>query len=322
MRKKIIIAGSSGFIGGHLVRKLKSQGHYVIGIDIVQPKYEHPDKFYLQDLRYQVPTLQIFSANRDVDEVYLLSCLMGGLGFIGDITKSYDIMVGSSQIVSNVIQGCVEYGAKKLFYSSSACVYNMNLQDKEDSAPLKESDALPAWPDLVYGWQKLMGEIMCQSAYDQYGLEIRIARFHNIFGHEGIWDGGKEKAPAALCRKVAKVSNGGVVEVWGDGKQRRSFLFIDECLEGVERLMLSNVREPVNIGSDEDVSINQMIGMLMQISNKDFNIEHDLTKPQGVRSRNSDNSNIKKLLGWSPSLPLYHGLSITYEWIKKQIESK
>lgn len=318
MQKKILVTGSSGFIGGHLVKKLKSQGHYVVGIDIVEPKYEKPDYFHYSDLRYDKPFF-LFYKNQGFDEVYNLACLMGGMGYIGDISKSYDIMVGSSQIVGNILECCVRYKTGKLFYSSSACVYNMNLQESENSPALKESDVYPAMPDLVYGWQKLTSEIMCQSAKDQHGLNVRIARFHNIFGTDGVWDGGKEKAPAALCRKIAQAKDGDTITVWGDGSQRRSFLYIDECLEGIERLMNSDCIEPINIGSSEDVSIKELAEMIIGISGKELKIECDLTKPQGVRGRNSDNSLIEQKLNWRPSLSIKSGLVKTYQWINKQI---
>lgn len=322
MQKKILVAGSSGFIGGHLVRKLKSQGHYVIGVDIQQPKYTKPDYFYEIDLRSQEKTDGVFALYPNLDECYNLSCIMGGMGFISNPKMSHDIMTGSSQIVSNILDCCVQYKTKKLFYSSSACAYNMHLQDSVSSAALKESDAFPSMPDLMYGWQKIMGEIQCQAAYEQHGLDIRVARFHNIFGIEGIWDGGKEKAPASLARKVSMAKNGDSITVWGDGSQRRSFLYIDTCLEGVERLMASDVREPLNIGSSEDVSITELAEMLIQISGKKLSIEYDLTKPQGVRGRNSDNTKIGQLLNWKPDSRLYDGLCLTYEWINSQVKKQ
>lgn len=319
MQKRILVTGSSGFIGSHLVKRLKEQGHYVVGADIVEPKFEQPDIFYHIDLRYQLQTIKMFSGEPVFDEVYLLACLMGGMGYIGDSKKSYDIMVGSNQIVCNVLQCCVEYKSKKLFYSSSACVYNMNLQDDVDSAALKESDAYPSMPDLVYGWQKLCSEIMCRSTYEQYGLDVKIARFHNIFGENCVYDGGKEKAPAAISRKVANAKPGGSIEIWGDGEQRRSFLHVNTCLDGIERLMLSDITEPVNIGSDEDVSITELADMIIAISGKRLNIEYDLTKPQGVRGRNSDNTLIERLLNWKPQTRLYDGLVTTYEFVSSQV---
>lgn len=317
--KKVIVTGSSGFIGGHLVRKLKNEGCYVVGIDIVPPKYEKPSIFYDQDLASQVGCNQVFATHGDALEVYNLACLMGGMGYIGFSEHSHDIMIGSTQIISNVLDSCVRWGIKKYFYSSSACVYNMDLQKDEFSPALKESMAIPAKPDLMYGWQKLMGELMAKAAHEQHGLDIRVARFHNIFGHEGIWDGGKEKAPASLSRKVSLAKDGESISVWGDGNQRRSFLFIDECLTGVEKLMQSDCIEPLNIGSDEDVSITELANMLIEISGKKLSIEYDLTKPQGVRGRNSDNSLIFEKLGWKPQAKLHDGLLHTFNWINNQI---
>jgi GDP-D-mannose 3', 5'-epimerase len=319
MKKNIIVTGSSGFIGNHLVRKLKRQGHTVIGVDIVEPKYEYPTLFYKYDLRRQDLCHRLFQVNYEVDEVYNLACLMGGMGYIGSSSHSYDIMVGSTLIVSNVLDCCVEHRVKKLFYSSSACVYNENKQLIEDSDALRESDAYPAQPDLMYGWQKLFSELAYVSAFEQHGLNVRVARFHNIFGTEGVWSGGKEKAPAALCRKVALAKDGTEIEVWGDGKQRRSFLYIDECLEGVERLMNSDSNAPLNIGSEESVSINELAEMVIKISGKQLSIKNDLTKPQGVRGRNSDNEKCLEVLGWKPSEKLYAGLEKTYNWVNDQI---
>jgi len=321
-KKNIIVTGSSGFIGGHLVRKLKSEGHFVVGADIEKPKYERPHLFFNYDLRDSILTKRVFFANNrmvEIDEVYNLACLMGGMGYIGDTKHSHDIMTGSTQIIANVLDACISHKVKKYFYSSSACVYNMNFQEQEFSPALREDMAIPAHPDLMYGWQKLCGEFMAKAAYEQYGLDIRIARFHNIFGHEGIWDGGKEKAPAAISRKVATANEGEPVYIWGDGNQRRSFLFIDECLTGVEKLMNSDCIEPLNIGSSEDVSIKELTEMLIEISGKKLKIEYDLSKPQGVRGRNSENSLVFEKLGWKPTAKLYDGLTQTYNWINKQI---
>lgn len=318
--KTVLVTGSSGFIGGHLVKKLQSLGHPVIGIDIEKPKYTKPDVFYELDLRYN--GLHHIFQQHDIKEVYNLACLMGGMGYIGDIKHSYDIMVGSTQIVANVLDCCLKYGAEKTFYSSSACVYNMHLQENAENVSLRESDAYPAMPDLMYGWQKLQSELMYQSAFEQYGLNIRIARFHNIFGTEGTWYGGKEKYPAAICRKIIEAEDGGEIEVWGDGKQTRSFLYIDSCIEGVLRLMDSNCIEPVNIGSDELVSVNEVAEMVIGVSGKKLTIKHDLTKPQGVRGRNSNNDFIFEKIGWKPTSKLIDGLIPTYKWIEQQINLK
>lgn len=316
---KVLVTGSSGFIGGHLVRRLKSKGYYVIGVDIELPKYEKPDIFYQLDLRSQNQCNSIFNSNCDISEVYNLACLMGGMGYIGATEHSHDIMIGSTLIIANVLDCCVRGKIEKYFYSSSACVYNMNYQDKENSPALSEHMAIPSQPDLMYGWQKLCGELMAQATNEQYGLKIRIARFHNIFGIEGIWDGGKEKAPAALCRKISHSKGAEPIIVWGDGSQRRSFLYIDECLDGVEKLMDSDCKEPINIGSDEDVSIRKLAEMIIEISGKNISIEYDTTKPQGVRGRNSNNDKCLKILGWKPSDKLYDGLKKTYDFINNQM---
>lgn len=319
---KILVTGSSGFIGGHLVRKLINQGHYVIGVDMAPVRYTHPDAFYCYDLRNQELCKDVFSKH-EIDEVYNLACLMGGMGYIGSNDHAHDIMTGSTEIIANVLDCCIEHKVKKYFYSSSACVYNMQKQEGTDNVELSEIDSfLPAWPDLIYGWQKLAGEFMAIGAMQQHGLDIRIARFHNIFGHEGIYDGGKEKAPAALCRKVAMAKDGDTISVWGDGQQTRSFLFIDECLDGVERLMNNDYRAPLNIGSNELISINKLAESIIAISGKKITIENDLTKPQGVRGRNSDNQLIELVLGWKPTASLFDGLWTTYDWISKEINKQ
>ena len=285
-------------------------------MDIVEPKYEKPNVFYPHDLRIQTLTNFIFFGNVKVHEVYNLACLMGGMGFIGDSKMSYDIMVGSSLIVANVLVAAINHGVDKIFYSSSACVYNQNLQDDVTGDKLSENEAYPASPDLVYGWQKLFGEQLHKSAIGK--IKIRIARFHNIFGPEGVYDGGKEKAPAALCRKVAMAKDGDIIEVWGDGDQVRSFLYIDECLEGIERLMISGVDFPVNIGSDYAVSINDLARLIIKISGKKLTIRN-IDGNQGVRGRNSDNSLIKEVLGWVPDSHLEKGIKKLYHWVNQQV---
>ncbi len=321
--KNILCTGSSGFIGSHLVKKLMNQGHYVVGVDIVEPKYDYPSSFYQYDLRNQADVKFLFEINEPFDEIYNLACLMGGMGYIGDDKHSHDIMTGSTEIISNILDCAIEFKAKKLFYSSSACVYNMNKQEETNSPSLKESDAFPSLPDLIYGWQKLMGEFQYKAAKLSHPeLQIRIARFHNIFGIEGIWEGGKEKAPAAICRKVAMAKDGDEIEIWGDGRQVRSFLYIDECLEGVEILMNSNCEFPLNIGSDESISIQDLAKMTIEISGKKLGIKNDLTKPQGVRGRNSNNELIEKTLNWKPSKPLREGLTKTYQWIESQVKKE
>lgn len=320
MKKTVFVAGSSGFIGGHLVRALKAKGHYVIGCDLVEPKYDKPDKFYLLDLRYQQSSYIIFSEN-DITDCYLIACLMGGMGWIGNSEHDLDIMIGSSQIVSNIIDLCVKRKVQKVFYSSSACVYNMNLQsENSDCIALAEKDAYCAQPDLSYGWQKLFSEQMVQSANVAHGLDIRIARFHNIFGIEGIYDGGKEKAPSAISRKVAMAKDGEEIDVWGTGLAKRSFLYIDECIEGIFRLMDSDFIHPINLGSDQSVSINELAQMVIDISGKKLTIKNVDSPYVGVACRNSDNTLIEKTLGWKPTQPLEVGMRKLYEWVNSEVQ--
>ncbi len=324
---KVLVAGSSGFIGGHLVKRLKDEGYFVIGADIAEPRYNQPHVFYNYDLRDALLCKYIFQ-DHDIKEVYNLACLMGGMGYIGDPKHSYDIMVGSSLIVANVLNTAIEFHAEKIFYSSSACVYNENLQKESYGLVhgLEEKDAYPAMPDLVYGWQKLFSEQMHQAAKDK--IEVRIARFHNIYGPEGIYKGGKEKAPAAIARKVAQTSehcNRGTgraietIEVWGDGEQTRSFLYVDDCVDAVRLLMESDHKEPINIGSEELVSINELVHIAALVAKKCIKAKHDLSKPQGVRGRNSNNELIEKVLGWKPKYSLRQGMDKTYQWINQQV---
>ncbi len=315
--KTAFVAGSAGFIGSHLVRKLQEKGYYVIGMDIQEEKYCKSDRFYQEDLRLESSVMDYMCpSTMKVDDVYCLAAIMGGLGFIGDDKYAYDIMVGSTKIIINCIQLARHFGAK-LFFSSSACVYNQYAQTDEDADPLQERDAYPAYPDLTYGWQKLFSEQLVQATKDK--IDIRIARFHNIFGIEGTWDGGKEKYPAAICRKVAQAEEGNTIIIWGDGLQTRSYLNVDECLNCVFKLMDSDVNIPLNIGSDEMISCNDLAKMVIEISGKDLKIEHDLTKPQGVRGRNSDNTLIKEKLGYAPQQDLKAEMTKLYNWINKQI---
>lgn len=311
---KILVVGSSGFIGSNLVDKLQKLGHYVIGADIELPRYSKPDEFHHSDFRIEAEAAKAFSP--DIDEAYCLACLMGGMGYIGDEEKhGYDIAIGSTQIVTNFIEFARMYDVKKVFYSSSACVYNQNLQTDSNVVALKEYTAIPASPDLLYGWQKLYAEKMFEAS----GLNVRVARFHNVFGKWGSYDNGKEKAPAALIRKTCVAQDGGEVEVWGTGYQTRSFLHIDEALEGVERLMGSNYAKPLNIGSDELVTINQLAEMVIEISGKKV-IVKNVPGIVGVQGRNSDNELIYSTLGWRPTERVYEGLKKTYDWIDKQIK--
>jgi len=273
-------------------------------------------EFHHSDFRIEAEAAKAFSP--DIEEAYCLACLMGGMGYIGDEeAHGYDIAVGSTQIITNFIEFARMYDVKKVFYSSSACVYNQSLQEKADAVALKESDAVPAWPDLLYGWQKLYSEFMFMAS----GLDYRIARFHNVFGKWGVYDGGKEKAPAAMVRKAIIAKDGGEIEVWGPGYQTRSFLHIDEALEGVERLMASDYKKPINIGSDELVTINMLAKMAIDISGKELTIKN-VSGNVGVMGRNSDNTLIQEVLGWKPSQPLRIGMGKLYSWIEKQENNK
>lgn len=315
--KTALVTGSSGFIGSHLVNYLQGSGYYVIGVDIEPEKYCKADYFYQNDLRDYNKALEVFQKHRKIDEVYNLACLMGGMGYIGDEKHSYDIMVGSNQIVINIIDISLKFNIKKHFYSSSACVYNMYKQEGLN-VWLKEEDSYPAMPDLTYGWQKLFSEQMYDAARISHGFDVRIARFHNIFGVNGTWDGGKEKAPAALSRKVAMASDGDEIEVWGTGKQERSFLYIDECIVGIMRLMGSDCHIPLNIGSDETISINDLTQMIIDISGKNLSIKN-IEGNQGVMGRSSDNTLIYDKIGWKPNSRLIDGIRKTYNWINKQV---
>lgn len=317
--KKILVCGAGGFIGSHLVKRLKEEGHRVIGVDLKYPEYSESsaDFFALMDLREVNLVRSIM--NTSFDEVYQLAADMGGAGFVFSGKHDADIMHNSALININISQRAVEVGVGKLFFSSSACMYPQENQLDVNNPNCAESTAYPANPDSEYGWEKVFSERLYLSYARNYGLDVRIARFHNIFGTEGTWKGGREKAPAAMCRKIAEVAKGGTVEIWGDGLQTRSFLYIDECLEGIIRLMNhSTAIEPVNIGSDEMVSINQLARMIAQIAGKDFFVSH-IDGPLGVRGRSSDNTLIKEKLGWSPNYPLIQGLEKTYNWINKQI---
>jgi nucleoside-diphosphate-sugar epimerase len=319
--KKTLVLGAGGFIGGHLVKHLKSQGHYVRGVDLVAHAYSDlpADDFVIGDLRDPRVVAQVM--DQGVDEVYQLAADMGGAGYIFTGDNDADVMHNSALINLNVAHEAVKKNAGKVFYSSSACMYPEYNQLDPDNPKCSEESAYPANPDSEYGWEKLFSERLYLSFMRNYNLNVRIARFHNIFGPEGSWNNGKEKAPAALCRKVAETSNGGAIDVWGDGKQTRSFLYIDECLEAVMRLMDSDFVGPVNIGSEEMVSINQFANMIIGLSGKEINIEN-IPGPEGVRGRNSDNALIFEKLGWKPTQPLQVGLEKTYNWIAAKVAAK
>lgn len=317
MVKKALVCGAGGFIGSHLVKKLKGEGIWIRGVDLKYPEFSPTvaDEFIIGDLRDQEVTKTVL--DQPFDEVYQLAADMGGAGYIFTGGHDADIMHNSATINLNVAFFGHKAGIKKIFYSSSACIYPEYNQLDPDNPNCREESAYPAAPDSEYGWEKLFSERLYLAFYRNHGLSVRIARFHNIFGPEGTWRGGKEKAPAALCRKVAETPDGDTIEIWGDGKQTRSFLYIDECLDGVWRLMDSDFTGPVNIGSEEMVTINQLAEMVMEIAGKKLNIKH-IDGPLGVRGRNSDNKLIKQKLGWAPSQKLKIGLAETYNWIKKQ----
>ena len=316
--KNILVCGAGGFIGGHLVRRLKKEGNWVRGVDIKTHEYaDSPsDEFIKGDLRD--PRFVEKVIDQPFHDIYQLAADMGGAGFIFTGDNDADVMHNSAMINLNVVEASVKAEVKKIFYSSSACMYPERNQMDPDNPNCSEDSAYPAEPDSEYGWEKLFSERFYMAANRNYGLDIRIARFHNIFGPEGSWKDGREKAPAAMCRKVAATPDGGEIEMWGDGTQTRSFLYIDECLEGVHRLMESDFMGPVNIGSDEMVSINKLAEMAMDIAGKNQSIKH-IPGPLGVRGRNSDNTLIKKKLGWAPSESLYDGLQKTYVWIVDQV---
>ncbi len=316
--KNILVCGAGGFIGHHLVRKLRCEGHNVTGVDLKKPEYSETDanKFYLGDLRDQVFCKELFQ--NKYDEIYQLAADMGGAGYIFTGDNDAQIMHNSSQINLNILDLAVKNKVKKIFYSSSACIYPERNQLDPLNPNCEESSAYPASPDSEYGWEKLFSERLYLAYAKNFGIQVRIARYHNIFGPQGSWNNGKEKSPAALCRKVAMAEDGGSIEIWGDGKQTRSFLYIDECLEGTLRLMASNWTGPVNIGSDEMVSIEKLAKLIIKISGKDLKIRN-IDGPLGVRGRNSHNGLIKERLKWAPSLPLARGIESTYNWILKQV---
>lgn len=317
--KKVLICGAGGFIGGHLVKKLKRQGHWVRGVDLKMHEYSKSpaDEFIIGDLTEQSFVKKC--VDQPFDEIYQLAADMGGAGYIFTGENDANVMHNSAMVNLNIIHQANLVGAKKIFYSSSACIYPSYNQEDPANPKCSEESAYPASPDSEYGWEKLFSERLYLAFNRNYGMDIRVARFHNVFGPEGTWIGGKEKAPAAICRKVAEADDNGAIEVWGDGLQTRSFLYIDECLEAVERLMESDFIGPVNIGSEEMVSVNQLAEIVMLIANKPLGINNIEVSFTGVRGRNSDNKLIKEQLNWAPSKPLAEGLKKTYEWIESQV---
>ena len=317
--RKVLVCGAGGFIGGHLVKKLKKEGAWVRGVDIKQHEFANSpaDEFIIGDLTRQNVVEKVL--DQPFDEVYQLAADMGGAGYIFTGENDANLMHNSASINLNIIQQAYVKGVKKIFYSSSACIYPAYNQQDPNNPNCAESSVYPAEPDSDYGWEKLFSERLFQAFARNHGMQVRIARFHNVFGPEGTWTSGREKAPAAICRKVAEAEEGGQIEVWGDGLQTRSFLYIDECLEAVERFMNSDFEGPVNIGSEEMISLNDLAKMVIAISGKKLSIYNKPVSYEGVRGRRSDNRLIQEKLGWAPSKPLSEGIEKTYRWISAEV---
>ena len=320
--KTALVLGAGGFIGGHMVKRLKSEGYWVRGADkkLHEHEYSHADDFQLADLTLQSDVRNVI--DQQFDEVYQLAADMGGAGYINTNLYDADVMHNSATINLNVLHRCKQMNIKKVFFSSSACVYNEELQSTNVNPDCRESSAYPAHPDSEYGWEKLFSERLFHAYNRQHGMQNKVARFHNIFGPYGTWDGGKEKFPAAVCRKIAKANDGDEIEIWGDGEQTRSFLYIDDCIEGVRRLMNSETfHGPVNIGADQMISINDTVDLVAQIAGKTIRKKH-IDGPTGVRGRNSNNELIEEKLNWRPSQNLKEGLKETYRWINFHVRGK
>ncbi|GAB4012816.1 NAD-dependent epimerase/dehydratase family protein [Spirosoma migulaei] len=319
--KKALVCGGGGFIGGHLINRLKSEGYWVRGVDIKENEYDNnnADEFVIGDLRD--PNVADEVVTSDLDEIYQLAADMGGAGFVFTGTNDAAIMHNSVLCNLNILEAAKNKGIRRIFYSSSACIYPEYNQMDADNPTCSEASAYPAAPDSEYGWEKLFSERLFLTYQKNHGIDVRIARFHNIFGPQGTWDGGREKAPAAVCRKVASAQDGDAIDIWGDGKQTRSFLIVNECVEGIRRLMNSDFSGPVNIGSEEMISLNDFAKMVIGISGKNLTI-NNIPGPLGVRGRNSDNQLIQEKLGWAPSIPLHKGVEKTYAWIFDQVKQR
>ncbi|HEV8370384.1 MAG TPA: NAD-dependent epimerase/dehydratase family protein [Pyrinomonadaceae bacterium] len=314
---RVLVTGAGGFIGHHLTKYLVARGYWVRGVDIKEPEYEATSAhdFQLLDLSEAGNCLQ---ATKGIDEVFGLAANMGGIGFIE--TNKAVIVRDNTFINMHTIEAARQNGVKRYLYTSSACIYPGYKQKETDVTPLREEDAYPADAEDGYGWEKLYMERVCRHYTEDFGLDTRVVRFHNIFGPLGTYDGGREKSPAAICRKVALANDGDEIEVWGDGEQTRSYCYIDDCVEGIYRLMRSNHREPINLGQDRMISINELVDMVSKIAGKQIGKRYDLTKPQGVRGRNSDNTKLREVLNWEPTISLEDGLHRTYHWIAGELE--
>ncbi|MBE33689.1 NAD-dependent dehydratase [bacterium] len=320
--KRVLVCGAGGFIGHHLVSHLKSLGYWVRGVDLKHPEFEasQADDFIIGDLRLLDVVQQVINSGGVIDEIFQLAADMGGAGYIFTGDHDSNVMHNSGMINLNIIDEATKANVKKIFYSSSACIYPEYNQLDPDNPKCSEDSAYPAAPDSEYGWEKLFSERLYLAYHRNHNIPVRIARFHNIYGPLGTWQGGREKAPAAICRKVAEADDGGTIDVWGDGQQTRSFLYIDACIDSVMRLMNSDLIGPYNIGSDEMVTINQLVETAANVANKSIRINH-IDGPLGVRGRNSDNELILKDLGWAPNFPLHDGINHTYHWIQSQINN-